>query len=145
LDSAYYGVNNSSGTLSGFAWSENAGWIKFDDSNSDIIINATTGDFDGYTLNGTTLTILDGQTTGTATFTIVDDSDVEGAETATLTLTISSPSTGITLGSTTTQNVNITDNDSAPPPPASNPPRPNHQTPADRNKGHRHWQRNKQS
>jgi len=68
-----------------------------------------------YTLNGTTLTILDGQTTGTATFTIVDDSEVEGTETATL--TISSPSAGITLGSTTTQNVSITDNDFAQPPP----------------------------
>ncbi|MCK5524092.1 MAG: hypothetical protein KAI83_13255, partial [Thiomargarita sp.] len=55
-----------------------------------------------YTLNGTTITIADGQTTGTVTFTIADDSDVEGAENATL--TISSPSAGITLGSTTTQN-----------------------------------------
>ncbi len=75
-----------------------------------------------YTLNGTTLTILDGQTTGTATFTIADDGEVEGTENATL--TISSPSAGITLGSTTTQNVSITDNDFAPPPPVSSPPRP---------------------
>jgi hypothetical protein len=64
-----------------------------------------------YNLSGTTITILDGQTTGTATFTIAEDSEVEGTETATL--TISSPSAGITLGSTTTQNVSITDNDSA--------------------------------
>jgi len=73
-----------------------------------------------YTLIGTTITILDGQTIGTATFTIADDSEFEGTENATL--TVSSPSAGITLGSTTTQNVSITDNDSAPP--TSSPPRP---------------------
>ncbi len=63
-----------------------------------------------YTLSGTTITIINGQTSGTVTFTIQDDSDIEGTETATL--TISNPSTGVTLGSTTTQNVSITDNDS---------------------------------
>jgi hypothetical protein len=73
--------------------------------------NITTGD---YTLNSAntntvTITILSGQTTGTATFKVVDDALVEGAETATLTL--SSPSSGVTLGSTTTQNIAITDND----------------------------------
>ncbi|OCR02748.1 hypothetical protein BCD67_17930 [Oscillatoriales cyanobacterium USR001] len=67
----------------------------------------TAGD---YTLSGTTITILNGQTTGTATFTVVDDASVEGAETATLTL--SNPSAGMTLGTTTTQNVTIADNDS---------------------------------
>ncbi|MCK5522439.1 MAG: ExeM/NucH family extracellular endonuclease, partial [Thiomargarita sp.] len=55
-----------------------------------------------YTLSGTTISIANGETTGTVTFTIADDGDVEGTETATL--TISSPSAGITLGSTTTQN-----------------------------------------
>jgi Calx-beta domain len=69
-----------------------------------------------YTLSGTTtpnvITILSGQTTGTATFTVVDDTLVEGTETATL--TISNPSTGITLGSTTTQNISIADNDVLP-------------------------------
>ncbi|WP_338761522.1 T9SS type A sorting domain-containing protein [Bernardetia sp. ABR2-2B] len=69
----------------------------------------TTGD---YTLNSSTITILDGQTTGTATFTIVDDVLIEGTETATL--TISSPSAGLILGTTTTQDVTITDNDFAP-------------------------------
>ncbi len=73
-----------------------------------------------YNLSGTIITIADGQTTGIVTFTIVDDSDVEGTETATL--TISSHSAGITLGSITTQNVSIIDNDSAPP--TSSPPRP---------------------
>jgi len=62
-----------------------------------------------YTLSGTTITILSGNTTGTATFTVVDDALIEGAETAIL--TISSPSAGIALGSTVTQNIAITDND----------------------------------
>jgi hypothetical protein len=73
----------------------------------------TTGD---YTLNNTTassvtINIPDGMTTGTATFKVVDDAAVEGTETATL--TISSPSSCIALGSTTTQNITITDNDVA--------------------------------
>ncbi|WP_338814546.1 T9SS type A sorting domain-containing protein [Bernardetia sp. Wsw4-3y2] len=69
----------------------------------------TTGD---YTLSSPIITILNGQTTGTATFTIVDDALFEGTETATL--TISSPSSGLTLGGTTTQNITITDNEAAP-------------------------------
>jgi predicted extracellular nuclease len=66
----------------------------------------TAGDFN---LSGTTITILSGQTTGTQTFTVVDDALVEGSETATL--TISAPSSGISLGTTTSQNIVITDND----------------------------------
>ena len=68
----------------------------------------TAGD---YTLSNATITILDGQTTGTVTFTIVDDAVYEGTETATL--TISSPTAGITLGTTLGQDVAITDNDPA--------------------------------
>jgi predicted extracellular nuclease len=73
----------------------------------------TTGD---YTLNNTTtntvtITILSGQTTGTGIFRVVDDSLVEGSETATLSL--SNPSTGITLGSVVSQNITIVDNDVA--------------------------------
>jgi len=61
---------------------------------------AVTGvDDSDYTLSGTTITISDGQTTGTVSFTVQDDNNVEGTETATLTM--SSPSAGITLGSTT--------------------------------------------
>ncbi len=70
--------------------------------------NITAGD---YSLNTTTLTILDGQTTGSVTFTIVDDAVVEGSEIATLTL--SNPSSGITLGATISQDIAITDNDVA--------------------------------
>ncbi|MDZ8186393.1 MAG: putative Ig domain-containing protein [Nostoc sp. ChiSLP02] len=68
--------------------------------------NITAGD---YNLSNTIITIPSGSTTGSITFTVVDDALVEGTETATL--TISNPSTGITLGATTTQNITITDND----------------------------------
>ena len=67
-----------------------------------------------YTLSTSTITILSGQTTGSVTFTVADDADVEGTETATL--TVSSPSSGITLGTTTAQNITITDNDAPPSP-----------------------------
>lgn len=66
----------------------------------------TTGD---YNLSNTTITILNGATTGSVTFTIVDDPNIEGTETATL--TISGPSAGITLGSPTSRTITITDND----------------------------------
>lgn len=69
----------------------------------------TTGD---YNLSGATITIPNGATTGTVTFTIVDDNIVEGTETAIL--TISNPSAGMILGAATTQNITITDNDIAP-------------------------------
>ena len=68
----------------------------------------TAGD---YTLSNSSITILNGQTTGSVTFTVVDDVLVEGTETATL--TISNPSTGIALGITTSQNITVTDNDVA--------------------------------
>jgi CSLREA domain-containing protein len=71
--------------------------------------NITAGD---YTLSNSTITIPNGGTTGSVTFTVVDDAVNEGTETATL--TISAPSSGIALGATTTQNVTITDNDTAP-------------------------------
>ena len=73
--------------------------------------NITAGD---YTLSPPTITILSGQTTGTATFTVVDDVLVEGLETARI--TESMPSAGITLGATTFQDIVITDNDVAPQP-----------------------------
>jgi FG-GAP-like repeat/Calx-beta domain len=66
----------------------------------------TTGD---YTLSANQITILGGAATGSVTFTVVDDILIEGLETAAL--TISTPSSGITLGSTVTQNITITDND----------------------------------
>ncbi|MCA9085917.1 MAG: hypothetical protein KDA81_17785, partial [Planctomycetaceae bacterium] len=63
-----------------------------------------------FVLSDTTITIPDGQTTGSVTFTIVDDALVELPETATV--TISSPSLGVTIG-TASQDIAITDNDAA--------------------------------
>jgi hypothetical protein len=68
----------------------------------------TSGD---YNLSNTTITIPNGSTTGSVTFTVVDDVLVELTETAIL--TISNPSSGITLGATTTQNITITNDDQA--------------------------------
>jgi predicted extracellular nuclease len=67
--------------------------------------NITAGD---YNLSNNIITIPSGSTTGSVTFTVVDDALIEGTETATL--TISNPTTGITLN-TTSQNITITDND----------------------------------
>jgi predicted extracellular nuclease len=69
----------------------------------------TTGD---YSLSNSTITIASGSSSGSVTFTVVDDALVEGTETATL--TISDPSSGITLGSTVSQTITLTDNDSPP-------------------------------
>ncbi len=66
----------------------------------------TAGDF---TLSSTSITILDGQTTGTATFTVQDDALVEGSETATVSL--SNPSAGITLGGIQSQDITLLDDD----------------------------------
>ncbi|MEA5621950.1 choice-of-anchor I family protein [Nostoc sp. UHCC 0251] len=68
----------------------------------------TTGD---YNLSNNIITILEGQTAGSVTFTVVDDVLVEGTETATLTIT--TPSAGIILGNTTSQNIMITNNNSS--------------------------------
>jgi Ca2+-binding RTX toxin-like protein len=83
--------------------------------------NVTTGD---YTLNGTTtdtvtLTIPDQGTTGTATFTVVDDRLYETATAETATLTLSDPSSGVTLGTTITQTIAIQDNDNPLAPPST--------------------------
>ena len=68
----------------------------------------TAGD---YVLSGTTITIPDNGTTGSVTFTIVNDTAVESTEIASL--AISTPSAGMTLGATLSQAVTITDNDIA--------------------------------
>lgn len=76
-------------------------------------IGITAGDF---TLSSSTITIPAGLDSGSVTFTVVDDALVEGPETATL--TISSPSAGIAIGTPSSQDIAIADNDAAPPPPA---------------------------
>lgn len=68
----------------------------------------TAGD---YSLSATQITILDGQTTGTVTFTVADDLLAEGLETAML--SIANPSSGIALGATVSQSVAITDDDAS--------------------------------
>jgi autotransporter-associated beta strand protein len=73
----------------------------------------TAGDYTlgGGDLSGLTLTIPNGGTTATFTFTIANDLINEGNETAAI--TISAPSSGIVLGSTASQNIAITDDDDA--------------------------------
>ena len=76
------------------------------------VTGITAGDFsltdDDTGTAGIQIKILNGQTSGTVTFTVVDDLQVEGSETATL--TISNPTSGIALGATTSQDIAITDN-----------------------------------
>ncbi|MDX1429362.1 MAG: Calx-beta domain-containing protein, partial [Rhodothermales bacterium] len=60
---------------------------------------------------GIQIEIPDGLTEATLTLEVVDDDLLEGAETVTLTL--NNPSAGVSLGSTTVQEVTIIDNDSA--------------------------------
>jgi M6 family metalloprotease-like protein len=67
----------------------------------------TTGD---YSLGSASITINSGATQGSTTFTVINDVDIEGTETAHI--VISNPSSGITPGSTTAQNITIADNDS---------------------------------
>ena len=67
----------------------------------------TAGDF---VLSNTTITILSGQSMGSVTFTVQDDNIGEFVETARV--EFSNPSSGITLGPVTHQNIVITDNDS---------------------------------
>jgi len=66
----------------------------------------TAGDF---TLSASTVTIADGATTGSVTFTVTDDALVEALETAVVTM--SNPSAGIVLGTTTSQTIQITSDD----------------------------------
>lgn len=78
----------------------------------DLGVSGTDITVSDYVLSGNIITIPNGATTGSVTFTIADDSDVENTETAIL--TISGPSAGIALGSAATQSITITDNDGAP-------------------------------
>ncbi|MBI3367037.1 MAG: endonuclease/exonuclease/phosphatase family protein, partial [Burkholderiales bacterium] len=70
----------------------------------------TAGD---YTLSSTLIVIPAGQSSASVTFSVLDDTLIEGSETATLTLV--SPSSGLVLGSTISQAIVIADNDFAPP------------------------------
>ncbi|MGL5080186.1 MAG: DUF4347 domain-containing protein [Microcoleaceae cyanobacterium] len=65
-----------------------------------------------YVLSAAQVVIPDGQTVGTASFTVIDDSRREPSEIATLTL--SNPSAGMVLATPSTANITILDNDIAP-------------------------------
>jgi hypothetical protein len=75
----------------------------------DVAVSGAGIDANDYTLTNTSITILDGQTTGSVTLTVLDDASQECAEKATV--TISNPSAFLSLGTTTTQTIDITDND----------------------------------
>ena len=81
------------------------------DQTVDLAVTGTGITGDDYTLSNTQITIPDGQTTGFVTFTVTDDDLLELAETATLTM--SGPTSGLTLGSNLSENIAITDNDTA--------------------------------
>jgi hypothetical protein len=72
----------------------------------------TNGD---YTLSNTTITIPSGASSGSVIFKVVDDA-ISEAFIETAILTISNPSSGITLGSAVTKNINIQDNEGNTPP-----------------------------
>lgn len=75
----------------------------------DVAVSGNGIDANDYTLTNTSITILDGQTTGTVTFTVSDDAAQECTEKATV--TISNPSAYLSLGTTTSQTIDITDNE----------------------------------
>ncbi|MEG3960502.1 FG-GAP-like repeat-containing protein, partial [Microcoleus sp. herbarium2] len=82
------------------------------DQTVEVNLSGTTTDDDFTEEIPASITIADGETTGSFTVNINDDELVEGSETGTF--TISNPSSGIVLGTTTTGDVAITDNDDFP-------------------------------
>jgi hypothetical protein len=65
-----------------------------------------------YNLSSINVVILDGETTGSVTFTVSDDAVYEGNETATITLV--NPSPGIMLGTTISVNITLVDDEFCP-------------------------------
>lgn len=64
-----------------------------------------------YSLSGTTVIIPDGQTSGSATFTVIDDAIDETDEDAAFTIT--GVSSGLTIGANASRTITIFDNDTA--------------------------------
>jgi hypothetical protein len=64
-----------------------------------------------FVLSATKIVIADGQTAGTETFTIQEDDVLEGIETATV--NILNPSAGLVLDTNLSEDISITDNDTA--------------------------------
>jgi hypothetical protein len=83
------------------------------DQTVDLTVLGTDITPDDFTLSGATIVISDGQTTGSVTFTVLNDGQVESEETAVLTL--ATPSNGLTLGTTISQNITLIDYVNSPP------------------------------
>jgi len=81
------------------------------DETVDLVISGTDISVGDYNLSTTQITIPAGQSSATASLSILDDSEVEGTEN--LAVSISNPSAGIILGTTISGTVDITDNDKA--------------------------------
>jgi hypothetical protein len=82
------------------------------DKTLDLSVSGSGISTEDYSLSTTQITIPGGGNTGSVTFTVLDDNVFEGTETASLTL--ANPSTGIYLGSVISQDLVITDDETAP-------------------------------
>ncbi|MEQ1573000.1 MAG: ExeM/NucH family extracellular endonuclease [Vicinamibacterales bacterium] len=83
------------------------------DQTVELTVSGTGITVEDYTLSSSTITIVNGQTSGSVTFAVADDLLFEGSETATL--AIGNPSAGIILGAPTSQPITIADNETPPP------------------------------
>lgn len=77
------------------------------DKTVDVTVSGTNITAADYSLSNATITIPSGMSTGSVTFTVANDNVVETAET--VVITISNPTLGIGLGTTTSQNIAIAD------------------------------------
>ncbi|PKQ63072.1 hypothetical protein BZG02_09905 [Labilibaculum filiforme] len=77
----------------------------------DVTISGAGITAEDYTISATQFTFLAGESTSSASLTIVDDADIEGVEN--MIVSISNPSAGIQLGTTVSATLSIADNDNA--------------------------------
>ncbi len=115
FSSATYSVNEGDGTAT--VTINRAGLTSGADSVQFATANGTATAGSDYTAVSQTVSFAAGETSKTVSVPITDDSLVEGDETVQLSL--SSPSTGATLGSPSSATLTIVDNDVAPPPPTT--------------------------
>ena len=78
----------------------------------DLVVSGTQIEASDYLLSNTQILIAAGTSSGSVSFTVQNDSLFEGDETATV--AINAVSSGLILGATTTQNITLIDDDSAP-------------------------------
>ncbi len=78
----------------------------------DVVVGGAGITTDDFTLSSPSISVPNGGTGGSITFTVVDDLLFEGPETATISLV--NPTAGIVLGSPTSQPIAIADNDAPP-------------------------------